>query len=297
MSSVRIPSLLAAGVREDHLPERDAWLAGLSALIGEVASSWELTVGEPFEPGGYCAWVAPACTAAGDEVALKVAWNHWEADHEAEGLRAWDGNGAIRCLRSATRADSTVLLLERCRPGRSLGATLADPEQDVVIAGLLRRLWEAPVADSAPFRPLGFMCEEWAASFERRFSADRRGLDPGVARAGAAALRELPAGAERAVLLCTDLHAGNVLAAEREPWLAIDPKPFVGDPAYDTVQHMLNCDERLAGDPAAMARRMAGLLDLDADRVVHWLFARCAQEGLDDPSMREPARRLASTLP
>jgi streptomycin 6-kinase len=106
----------------------------------------------------------------------------------------------------------------------------------------------------------------------------------------------LPAGADRAVLLCTDLHAGNVLAAQREPWLAIDPKPFVGDAAYDTVQHMLNCDERLATDPVGLARRMAGLLELEAERVTRWLFARCAQEALDDLSLREPARRLASSL-
>jgi streptomycin 6-kinase len=63
------------------------------------------------------------------------------------------------------------------------------------------------------------------------------------------------------------------------------------------VQHMLNCDERLAADPAGLARRMAGLLDLDADRVTRWLFARCVQEALDDGSMREAARRLASELP
>jgi hypothetical protein len=69
---------------------------------------------------------------------------------------------------------------------------------------------------------------------------------------------------------CTDLHAGNVLAAEREAWLAIDPKPFIGDPAFDPVQHMLNCDERLATDPAGLARRMAALLDLDPDRVRLW---------------------------
>ena len=87
-----------------------------------------------------------------------------------------------------------------------------------------------------------------------------------------------------------------MLSAEREPWLVIDPKPFVGDPAYDTAQHMLNCDERLAGDPVGLARRMAALLDLDPERVTRWLFARCAQEAIDDVSMREPARRLASTL-
>lgn len=265
-------------------------------LVTELSAAWALEVGEPYEPGGSCAWVAPARTATGQDVVLKVGFNHWEADHEAQGLTAWDGDGAVRCLRAQRMGNTTALLLERCRPGHQLGADLPEAEQDVVIAGLLLRLWGAPVAGDAPFRSLQLMCDEWAASFERRVAADGGGLDPGLARAGIGALRELPAGADRAVLLCTDLHAGNVLAAEREPWLAIDPKPFVGDPAYDTVQHMLNCDKRLAGDPVALARRMAGLLDLEPDRVARWLFARCAQEALDDISMWEPARRLASTL-
>jgi streptomycin 6-kinase len=98
---------------------------------------------------------------------------------------------------------------------------------------------------------------------------------------------------DRSVLLCTDLHAENVLAAEREPWLAIDPKPFVGDPAYDPVQHMLNCGGPLASDPAGLARRMAELCEVDPERVRRWLFARCAQESPNYPSLAEPARRLA----
>jgi streptomycin 6-kinase len=73
----------------------------------------------------------------------------------------------------------------------------------------------------------------------------------------------------------------------------IDPKPLVGDPAFDAVQHMLNCDRRLASDPAGLAGRMADLLDLDRHRVRLWLFARCAQESLHDVTMRAPARRLA----
>ena len=85
----------------------------------------------------------------------------------------------------------------------------------------------------------------------------------------------------------------TIIASQREPWLAIDPKPFIGDRAYDAVQHMLNCDARLLTDPVALSRRMAELLDLDAERVRLWLFARCAQESLHDATMREPARRLA----
>lgn len=84
-----------------------------------------------------------------------------------------------------------------------------------------------------------------------------------------------------------------MLAARREPWLVIDPKPFIGDPAFDAVQHMLNCDERLAADPRGLAHRMARMLELDPERVRLWLFARCAQESLHDLTMREPVRRLA----
>lgn len=94
------------------------------------------------------------------------------------------------------------------------------------------------------------------------------GLDPGMAREGLTLFRSLPLDAEREVLLCTDLHAGNILAAEREPWLLIDPKPYVGDPTYDALQHMLNCDRRLYDDPRGLTRRLANLLDLDADRLL-----------------------------
>ena len=56
---------------------------------------------------------------------------------------------------------------------------------------------------------------------------------------------------------------------------------------------MLNCDARLVADPTGLAQRMAGLLDLDPERVRLWLFARCTQESLHDLTMRKLARRLA----
>jgi streptomycin 6-kinase len=97
--------------------------------------------------------------------------------------------------------------------------------------------------------------------------------------------RSLPRTAERRVLLFTDLHPDNVLASDREPWLAIDPKPYVGDPTYDPLQHMLNFPDRLAADPASFALRMARLLDLDVERLRLWLFARCVQESVDQPHL------------
>ena len=291
--TIRIPPQLAEAVDEDDYPLRLEWLEALPVALEEIAASWQLELGEPYLPGGQCAWVAPARDRDGNELVLKVGWRHREAEHEAEALMFWDGAGAIRCVRTRSLPDSTVLLLERCVPGAQLSRSVPEPEQDTIITRLMRRLWSRPLRDGHPFGSLVEMCDQWAESFELGFERDPRGVDPGLARAGMAVLRELPRTADRAVLLCTDLHAGNVLSSRREPWLAIDPKPFVGDPAFEPVQHMLNCDERLAADPEGLARRMAELLDLDADRVRLWLFARCAQESLYDMPTRELARRLA----
>ncbi len=137
------------------------------------------------------------------------------------------------------------------------------------------------------------MCAEWAAEFEQDFALSPGDVDPGLAREAMTLFRELPATAEHQVLLCTDLHGENVLAAERKPWLVVDPKPYVGDPTYDPLQHMLNCRDRLAADPEGFARRMAALLDLDADRLTLWLFARCVQECLDQPVLYDVATRIA----
>ena len=94
-------------------------------------------------------------------------------------------------------------------------------------------------------------------------------------------LEELPRSSSDEVLLTTDLHAGNVLRAQRERWLVIDPKPFVGDRAYDATQHLFNCKRRLLAAPDATIRRFADLLVVDHERVRLWMFARAAAEPRD----------------
>ena len=293
-----VPAGLAGNVAEDEEdgPARRAWLVALPRVVADLADRWSLEVGRPFQPGGNVSWVAPARDAAGRRLVLKAGWRHAEAEDEAVGLRAWNGRGAVRVFRSLLADETSALLLEACEPGTPLERALPPREQDAVVAGLLRRLWTGPPA-GRPFRPLAGLCERWAGEFERRYAAARaRGsseLDPGIARAGIELFRLLPATAGRQVLLCTDLHPGNVLAAAREPWLVIDPKPHVGDPAYDPLQHMLNFPGRLAADPAGFADRMAGLLGLDAGRLRCWLFARCVQESVGVPHLRAAAIQLA----
>jgi streptomycin 6-kinase len=294
MTVFPVPAYLAETAR--RVDGLSVWIAGLPALVAELADHWSLRVGEPYEPGGQCSWTAPAVGRDDTALVLKVAFRFpgEEERDEAPGLRVWDGNGAVR-LHAAHQTESTyALLLERCLPGTPLRQVVAEPGQDEVVASLLRQLWSQPHT-AYGFRPLTEMCAAWADRFELDYAAadaaDR--IDPGLARDGIALFRRLPDTAASHVLLCTDLHGDNILAAQRAPWLVIDPKPYVGDPAYDVLQHMLNCEQRLAADPAGLADRMASLAGVDAGRVRQWLFARSVQESVGSPLMCEVARRLS----
>lgn len=268
-------------------PARKRWAARLPELVAAATERWRLVVGPPFEPGGSTAWVAPA-TGPDGACVLKVLYPHPEGAHEAEGLRVWNGHGAVRLLDTVVDASVPVLLLERCMPGTTLRAR-PETEQDAVVAELLRRLWVAPV-DPGAFPTLQHMCDQWADRFE---SNEPPPIDVVLVRAGLELFRELPSTATNSALLCTDLHAGNVLAAEREPWLMIDPKPHVGDTTYDALQHMLNCPSRLHADPRGLCERMAELLHLDGERLRLWLFARCVVEAPGWPGLAELVPRLA----
>lgn len=248
---------------------RAAWLDQLPLLIAELAGRWTLRLGEPFD--ATCAWVAPAWRADGSEAVLKIGMPHFEADHEIAALRFWAGDPAVRVL--AADEGIGAMLLERCRPGTSL-REVPEREQDRLIASVLLRLWRVPPAPN-PFRPLSRMIDHWC---EETRAAAARWPDAALVEEGLSVLAQLAAEDRHMTLLATDLHAGNVLSAEREPWLVIDPKPFLGDPAYDGTQHLLNCKARLSADPGGTIARFAELLELEPERVRLWLFGRLAAE-------------------
>jgi streptomycin 6-kinase len=271
----------AAEIRMTFVPER------LTTIISELAVRWSLTVGSPWTDDASCAWVAPAVREDGTSVVLKLGMPHMEAADEIAGLRFWNGNPTVRLF----EADSSVnaMLLERCEPGTPLRG-LPEAEQDVVVAGLLHRLWRKP-SDAHAFRPLSSMIASW---IDETLAARARWPDEGLVQAGLRLFEQLVETSADDVLLATDLHAGNVLRAQREPWLVIDPKPFVGDRAYDATQHLLNCPARMAAAPRATIRRFAELLSVDAERIRSWMFARLAAGPRDVWS--ESSVALARTL-
>ena len=272
--ALRIPEGLAASCAKS--PERTAWLARLPGILQELEVRWSLKLGAPFDGAEVsCSYVPSVVRASGGPAVLKIGMPHMEGRDEIQGLRFWDGDPTVRLL--AADDDLGAMLLERCEPGTLLRA-VAEPEQDVVISGLLRRLWRKPTAPH-PFRPLSALTAYWS---DETLASLAHWPDAGLVREGLRLFEELPRSAPHEVLLATDLHAGNVLRAEREPWLVIDPKPFVGDPAYDATQHLLNCDGRMRLDPYSTIRRYADLLGVDPERVRLWTFARAAAEPRDD---------------
>jgi streptomycin 6-kinase len=272
--ALTIPSGLAASCSKSA--ERAEWLARLPTLLQDLASGWSLTLGAPFDSEDVsCSYVTTAIRSDGTPAVLKIGMPHMEGEHEIQGLRFCTGDPTVQLL----EADDArgAMLLERCEPGVPL-RTMPEEEQDVVIAGLLRRLWRTP-ATPHPFRPLSALLEYWT---KETLAEAGRWPDPGLVREGLRLFQELSRSAPGDVLLATDLHAGNVLRAQREPWLVIDPKPFVGDRAYDATQHLFNCDARLRPDAEGTIQRFADLLGVDEERVRLWTFARAAADPRND---------------
>ncbi|MEO7571662.1 MAG: aminoglycoside phosphotransferase family protein [Acidimicrobiales bacterium] len=269
MAELVIPTKLAATVVRWEGDGGRRWLARLPQLVEELADEWDLEVGEPFDPGGNISWVAPVrCRADGLHAVLKLQHPHPESDPEAAGLRAWAGHGAVQ-LHDHDSA-RCALLIERCRPGTALVAEGGSDDAVAAGAALGARLHAAPVPRGLP--TLASVLDGWADELEARL--DEPIGDPALGELALATMRTRPRACRDVALLHGDLNPTNVLAADRERWLAIDPKPMAGDPAYDAPRLVTQPDPSASVDPAAtMARRLdvvSAEMGVERDAVVVW---------------------------
>lgn len=258
-------------------------------MLDDLSGRWSLRVRSPFHDA-TAAWVAPAVRADGAAAVLKLSMPHMEAAQEIEGLRFWNGNPTVLLLDADDKLGA--MLLERCEPGTTLSAK-PETEQDAVIATTAKRLRQTPALPDKRFRHLSEMIAFWC---EETLAQEQFWPDAALVREGLDMLQHLAAPAASDVVLATDLHAGNVLRAQREPWLVIDPKPFIGDPAYELAQHLQVCEGRLHADPFGLIRRVADLAEVDAERLRLWTFARAAADPREDWSKAlwiDVARALA----
>jgi streptomycin 6-kinase len=251
------------------------WLARLPALVDECAEIWSLRVGRPFS-GSHVSWVAPVVLPDGTPAVLKVNFPERESEHEADALAHWHGVGAARLY--ASDPDRRGLVIERCDPGTELWSLPDEGEANMIAARVLRRLWRR-VAGNHGFRLLADAAAHWVEELPERWERLGRPYERSLLDEAVSFLREAGPEQGEPVLCHQDFHTGNVLRATREPWLAIDPKPLVGEREFDTASLLRDRRWELRADshPEARIQRrldlLAAELDLDRERMRGWGIA------------------------
>lgn len=256
--------------------------------MSRIAAEWGLHVDDVPPARGQCSLVWSVRTPEGLPAMLKVGFPDEESEHEHLALRRWNGDGAVRLL--GADPHRRALLLERLGPA-DLHA-VPDLEACRIVAGLYRRIhvpalpqlrslpdlvrrWTAELGNLPRGAPIPHRLVEQAVSLGTDLASDRAAVE---------------------VVLHTDLHYGNVLAGQRDPWAVIDPKPVNGDPHYELAPMLWNRWGEIAGDlREGVRRRFWVLVDeagLDEDRARAWVIVRMAHNAMwacADGSPPDPA--------
>ncbi len=252
-----------------------AWLRELPARVSRCASKWHLRIGPPF-PQSFVSIVFPARRSDGSPAVLKIQWPHAESDYEHEALRLWNGHGAVQLYEFDSQEHA--LLIERCEPGDHLSTV--NPEEAIeVLAEMLPRLW---VPAAQPFKTLAEECRQWRQELPSLWDLAHRPFESALLDAALEAMDRLCVPQSDPVLLHQDLHGDNVLRAAREPWLAIDPKPLIGEREF-SLAPIIRSGE-LGHTRAAVVHRLDKLsssLRLDRERCRLWTLVQTLAWGFD----------------
>jgi len=292
-----IPSDLRQTITQWMGAKGEAWIDALPEITGRLARKWRLELGEPFT-GGSVSLVLAVSQGDGTPAVLKVPFLDDENRREADALEHYGGVGVVRLY--ANDPETGAMLLERVTPGTQLNEH-PDPDQAVAIAcQVLRRLWHPPRSDHR-FPLVRDLALDWAnriPAMHRRYGKPFPGR---LVEQAATLARELADSLGTPVVVNRDAHLGNILAAEREPWLLIDPKPLVGDRAFDGGYLLLDSLDD-APTPARAANLVAIIaegLGADPERIQGWGLLRAVENALwalDVHSSPEADLAKAATL-
>lgn len=256
-------------------PAGRTWLGTLPTWLADCTERWSLRLGPPFRYA-YASLALPADLPDGTAAVLKLQYPDEDSRHEADALAEWNGDGAIRLL--AHDPERRALLVERCRPGTPLHELPMDRALDAMTV-LLPRLWRP--ADT-PFTPLAEEAAGWIDRMPDNWDRAGRPYERRLLDAALDLLTGLASSQGEQVLVNQDLHAGNVLATDREPWLAIDPKPLTGEREFSVVPMVRG--RELGHSPTAVRHRLDRLtaeLGLDRERARGWAIGHTLAWGID----------------
>jgi streptomycin 6-kinase len=280
------------------VPGGQQWLDRLPAIVETCAKRWSLTITEVL-PGGNVALVVAVTRHDGSAAVLKVSFPDEESEHEADALAHWQGNGAVRVLE---RDDGCwALLLERVAPGTPLWEVDDDAEATTIASGVLRRLHSVPPARGHPFRLLADVAARWAETIPEDWDATGRRYTRRLVDIATEACRTLGHHSPDDAVLHQDFHGGNVLRSGEDGWLVIDPKPLVGDPAFDAASLLRDRRWELGSpdDLPRLRRRLEVLADVtgfDRERMRLWGIVHALAWGVSGRKLEPDMVRCAELL-
>ena len=269
-----IPQALGRNVVDVHGADGADWLERFPATLAEFADRWSLDVLPPFDPLSYN-YAAPAVRCDGTAAVLKAGVPCREIETEVAALALYAGRGAVRLLEA--EVERGVMLLERAVPGAPL-RWMDDEDATVAAAEVMRRIWR-PVPGEHPFPTVA----DWTSGLSRLREKFEGGTGPfpaGAVENAETLFEMLLDSMDEPVVLHGDAHHWNILAATREPYLAIDPKGVVGEPAYEVGAFLRNPMRELldAQDPVRLLSRRVDIfeqrLGIDRSRMIQWAFAQ-----------------------
>lgn len=291
-SPVAVPDrLVRTAVRWCGEEAARPWLAALPEVASEYLDRWDLSLERTVLPGGALSLTLLVRRADGTPATLKLGFVDRYTAHEAEALTLWAGRGAVRLLDADVPRGA--LLLERLQPDVSLRSL---PEERAMLEAVevLRQLWVTP-PDDCGIDLVADRAEVWTRSIPRRHAALGEPCPKALVDEAVHLCGELAASQPPAVVLHADCHHGNILAAERAKWLAIDPRPMLGEPAFDLGALVRDRLATVVAEtrPQAVVRRrvtwLADSLDLDTERVRGWALVQALALGLWCVSVGDPA--------
>ncbi|MFF8913113.1 aminoglycoside phosphotransferase family protein [Streptomyces sp. NPDC015032] len=296
---IDVPEAFAASYGRHSGASGRAWITALPGLAAQFLDRWTLRPDGP--PGhGMASLALPVTRADGTPAVLKLQQVTEDNIGAAPGLRAWNGNGVVHLLDHDP--DTGTMLLERLDAARPLSSVADDSAALQILAELMARLVAVPAPPG--FRHLADIAAAMLDEVPRAVPGLRDPAERRLVRTCAAAVAELT-GEPGDRLLHWDLHYDNILAGQREPWLAIDPEPLAGDPGFELLPAMDNRWQEVVatGDVTrAVLRRfdvLTEVLGLDRQRATGWTLGRVLQNALwdidDGRTALEPAQVAIAT--